>query len=130
MLKKNILVAAFFLTLFLPLSALSVDIDRDPLGVGYGQETGLARTDPRITVARIIQVSLSILGTLALILIIYSGFLWMTAAGNDDQISKAKSTITAAIIGLVIILSAYAISTFVIKQLYKATTGQNYLETP
>ena len=92
----------------------------DLLGVSYGAETGLADTDIRITIAYIIRSALGLLGTIALVLIVYAGFLWMTAGGNDDQITKAKGVLSAAIIGLVIILSSFAISTFVINELQGA----------
>ena len=98
----------------------------DPLGLNCAAGSGLTKDDPRLVVARIINVALSILGTIAVVLIVYAGFLWMTAGGNDDQAGKARSIIFASIIGLVIILSAYAISTFVVKNVYEATTGGNY----
>lgn len=98
----------------------------DPLGLDCAASTGLTNQDPRLVVGRIINVSLSLLGTIAVALIVYAGFLWMTAGGNDDQITKARGIIYAAVIGLVIILSAYAISNFIIGNIYKATTNQTY----
>ena len=56
--------------------------------------------------------------------IVYGGFLWMTAHGNEEQVTKAKNLITAALIGLVIILSAYAISVFVISKLGQGTLSE------
>lgn len=98
----------------------------DPLGLDCAASTGLTNQDPRLVVGRIINVSLSLLGTIAVALIVYAGFLWMTAGGNDDQITKARGIIYAAVIGLVIILSAYAISNFIIGNIYKATNNQTY----
>ena len=60
---------------------------------------------------------LSFVGVLLLILVIYAGFLWMTAAGNEKSTEKAKSILVSAIIGLIIILSAYAITAFIGRQL-------------
>ena len=54
-------------------------------------------------------------------LIVYGGFLWMTAAGNDDAVSKAKKIMIAGVIGLVIVLSAFAIASYVVEQLNDAT---------
>jgi hypothetical protein len=62
-----------------------------------------------------INIIIGFLGVLFLGLIIYSGFLWMTAAGNDKQIVTAKNIITRAVIGLIVVLSAYAITYFVLK---------------
>lgn len=82
---------------------------------------GLSDTDPRDVVANVIKVVLGFLGTIAVVLIIVAGFQWMTAAGNEDKIAKAKKIMTAAVIGLVIVLMAYALSTFVINAIISAT---------
>ncbi len=82
---------------------------------------GLSDTDPRDVVANVIQVVLGFLGTIAVVLIIVAGFQWMTAAGSEDKIAKAKKIMTAAVIGLVIVLMAYALSTFVIDAIIGAT---------
>lgn len=73
------------------------------------------------TIGELIGVLLAFLGVIFLILIIYAGLLWMTAAGNEDNVKKAKSILLNSVIGLVILLSAYAISSFVIDQLSTAT---------
>ena len=59
----------------------------------------LSDTDPRIIIARIINIALLFLGVIAVGLIIYAGFLWMTSGGNEDKIDKAKNTLKNAIIG-------------------------------
>ena len=84
---------------------------------------GLSDTDPRDVVANVIKVVLGFLGTIAVVLIIVAGFQWMTAAGSEDKIAKAKKIMTAAVIGLVIVLMAYALSTFVINAIISATTA-------
>ena len=86
-------------------------------------ELGLASADIRVTIAKIIRVAMSLLGIVVVCIILYGGFLWMTAGGNEDQVGQAKSWITSGIIGLAIILSAYGIATFVINQLVAATKG-------
>lgn len=68
-------------------------------------------------IARVIQIALGLLATIFLILMILSGFRWMTAEGNDEEVKKAKTTIKTTIIGLVIILAAYAITYFVLRYL-------------
>lgn len=85
------------------------------------QPLGLPATDIRLIIARIIQVALGLLGIVLVVLIMYAGFLWMTAGGNEEQITKAKAMLKNAVIGLVIILSAVAIVTFVINGLLEAT---------
>lgn len=84
---------------------------------------GLGTTDIRITIARIIRTFLGLLGIIAVVLILYGGFLWMTAAGNEEQVDKARKVLTQAVIGLAIILSSYAIAQFVLNRLMEATLG-------
>jgi hypothetical protein len=93
------------------------------LGTAYGAATGLAATDPRIIIGNVIRIILGLLGVVAIGLIIYGGFLWMTASGNEEQIEKAKKVLISALIGLVIILSAFAIATFIINSLVQATNN-------
>ncbi len=92
-----------------------------------GQPLGLPATDIRLVVANIIRIALGLLGIVALVLIIYAGYLWMTAGGNEEQIASAKKFLLNTAIGLAIILSAYAIVSFVISQLTGATTGEGGL---
>ena len=73
--------------------------------------------------ALIIRVILTFLGIIFLCLTLYGGFLYMTSQGKEDQIKKAKDTIIAAIIGLVIVLSSYAITTFVVSVVVNATNA-------
>ncbi len=86
----------------------------------YGSELP-QQTAPEI-IAEIIKYALSFLGLIFLILTLYGGFLWMTAGGNDDKISQSKSIVINGVIGLVIILSAYSITYFVLENIIKATT--------
>ena len=108
------------LTLFaLPLVALAQSLD---IGIQYGTLTGLSPKDPRETIASIISVALSLLGIIALIIIVAGGFMWMTSSGNEEKIDKAKKMIIAGVVGLAIILSAYAIAKFVIENLIRSVT--------
>lgn len=72
-----------------------------------------APIDLRLAVSSIIKVFLGILGSVFLILIIMSGYWFMTAHGEEQKVEKAKDTIRGAIIGLAIVLAAYAITVFV-----------------
>lgn len=69
----------------------------------------------------IIQVAISaflgLLGIIFLVLIIYSGFNWMTARGDEEKVTLAKETLTRAVIGLIIIIAAYSITYFVFTNL-------------
>ncbi len=95
------------------------------LGLAPIAASGLATTDIRTIIANIIRVALGLLGIGAVGLIMYAGYEWMTAGGNEEQIATAKKILTNATIGLIIILSAYSIVSFVITQLQGATTTQD-----
>ncbi len=80
----------------------------------------LSQADPRVIIGRIIQIALTFLGVIALILITYAGFLWMTSNGEEEKIGQAKRILRNAIIGLIIILSAWAVTTFLLNRLMEA----------
>lgn len=64
-------------------------------------------------IGNIIGAFLSVLGVIFMILLIYGGFRWMNARGNEDETKKARDIIFQATIGLIIVMSAYAISFFI-----------------
>jgi hypothetical protein len=74
--------------------------------------TGLPTADVPSLAAQIIRGALGAVGTIFLILMVYAGYLWMTARGAEDQITKAKNIIIASMIGITIIVAAYAVSVF------------------
>lgn len=111
----SLLVAVFAVAHF----ALALDV-----GLDKAAGTGLsAANDPRAIAANIIRIALGFLGLIAISLIIYAGWLWMTAAGEEEKIEKAKKILISAVIGLIIILSAFAIASFILSRLLGATTG-------
>jgi len=79
----------------------------------YG-DAGVQNQNIVTMTGKLITAALSIIGVLLLILIIYAGFLWMTAGGEKDQVKKAKDYLLNAVIGLILILASYGISSFVI----------------
>jgi preprotein translocase subunit SecG len=98
----------------------------EPIGDVYGYDSGdVDNTTLAKTVASVIKVILGFLGVVFLVLILYAGFLWMTAAGSEEKVTKAKNIMVAAIIGVAIVLAAYAITFFVIDNLVMATTGRD-----
>lgn len=120
----SFLTALIFGFTFMPIPpVLAVDLGASALkdaggqtGAGYAEDQKL-----ETIVGYIIKVVLGLLGIIFLALIIYSGIMWMTSAGEEKKIKTAKDTLTTSVIGLVIVLSAYAISDFVINQLTAAT---------
>lgn len=119
---------------FFPSHILNAQIEREEIGKGTGRlfskivsqfnET-LSRAgfktvgtkDDNITeqtllhnIGRVVGYTLNLLGIVFIILVVYGGFLWMTAKGNEEQVTKAKNIITRGSVGVGIILSAYIIS--------------------
>jgi hypothetical protein len=89
------------------------------------EDTGIQKSDGGLSmsvfVGQLIKAVLGLLGVIFIILIIYAGFLWMTSQGESDKIKKAKQILTSSIIGIIIILSAYIITDFIISSVLEAT---------
>ena len=115
--KKNILSLAGLALWVLP-AAVSAQAS---LGIEYGTATGFGSRDLKETITSVLNVLLGFLGIIAVIVILLGGFKWMTAGGGEDKIGEAKKLIGAGIVGLVIILAAYAIATYVINTISEAT---------
>ena len=123
---KGMISATMVATMALPMLAMAQSgtvTANELLPTEIGTNIGTGTTDIRITIARIIRMAMSLLGIIAVLIILYGGFKWMTAAGSDEAVGDAKKIITAGIIGLVIILTAYAIASFVINSLVTATSA-------
>lgn len=69
--------------------------------------------DPNTVVGNVLKPIISLVGVLFFCLMLYAGALWMSAAGDDKKIELAKQIILAAVIGLIIVASAYAITSFI-----------------
>lgn len=93
------------------------------LGLNFAGQIGLSNQDPRVTVAKVIRVGLGLLGIIAICLLLYAGYLWMTARGNEEKVATAKKLLINATIGLAIILAAFGIASFILSQLINATGG-------
>lgn len=78
-----------------------------------GLPNPLGIVDVRVLIGRIIQSLLGLVGSLALVMFIYGGFLWMFSGGNQDRVKKGKDVLTWATLGLAIIFTSYAILKFV-----------------
>lgn len=72
-----------------------------------------AGSDPNILIGKVINATLGIVGSLALVMFIYGGFTWMLAAGNDQRVQKGKDILVWATVGLIVIFASYAMVRFV-----------------
>ncbi len=90
------------------------------VGAGLKEAAGVAgigKFNIAIKIGDIISLILGFVGVIFLILMIAGGLMWMTASGNEERVTKAKSLITNAVIGMIIVFSAYAITYFVTETL-------------
>lgn len=124
--KKLCLFALLVIILNLLLSynfafALNIIPDLDAAaklgGAGYGTVT--ENTIPTM-IGQIVRIVLSFVGAIFFILIVISGIQWMTAGGNEDKVSKSRTRLVNATIGLAITVAAYFITWFISNTLLSA----------
>ena len=82
--------------------------------IGKVYTNNAAPEDIRITAMKYIKVLLGFTAIILIAYIVYAGFQWMTAGGNAGQVTTAKAHIINAVIGLIIIFSAYGLANFII----------------
>ncbi|MBI4434653.1 hypothetical protein HY635_02450 [Candidatus Uhrbacteria bacterium] len=85
-----------------------------------GLETAADKASLPVIIGNIIYAALSLTGIIFVLLTIYGGFIWMQARGNQEDVAKAKKIIESAIIGVVVIGLAFAITNFVIDRITEA----------
>jgi len=94
-----------------------------------GYSEGTTQLSVNYIIGDVVLAALSLIGVVFLCLMVYAGYMWMTARGDEQKVTKAKDTITASIIGIIIVIAAYAISYYVISKL-GAGTLQSTTPTP
>ncbi len=116
MIKKIFKILFYILiSLFLMIFLFNFCLAALDTGLQYGQGTQLPSTDIRMVIGNIIKNVFGFLALVFVILILISGFLYMTSRDNPEKTAKAKKIIISAVIGLVIMLSSYSITLFVLR---------------
>ena len=113
---RNVVAAAIFVFLFSTMAVTPLMAQPD-LGFDYANNLELStatETDPKEMAVSVVKYLMTFLGIIAVVVILYGGFMWMTASGNEDRVDKAKKIIIAGAIGLLIVIAAYAIVNFVV----------------
>ncbi|MBI4779652.1 hypothetical protein HY797_04365 [Candidatus Falkowbacteria bacterium] len=77
---------------------------------GFGEDITKSETDLPTLIGRIVGVGLSLLGVVFFVIIVYAGISWIMAMGKEEKINQAKEMIIGAILGLIVVLAAYAIT--------------------
>lgn len=123
----------FFLPVILVSSLL---FDVVPSNAQYGLDitagkAGYNKSDTPESIATfVINTALGLVFIAFFILVLYAGIRWMAAQGNEEHVTKAKNILEAAIIGLVVISAAYAITNFVLSRVGTPTPAPNLEPVP
>ncbi len=118
--SKKILFAfiIFAICFFVFSPVLAVEIDDTTFGLKTAAGAAeLSQQKLTVSIGNVIAAVLSLLGVIFFTLMIYGGFLWMTAKGSEETTKKALETILAAVVGIIIVLASYAATNFVFTSL-------------
>lgn len=126
MLKKILFVLSLACVLTLPTTTMAVGNlnDAGKNLTPAAKTAGYSEGNVGNITGQIINTALQLVGIIFLGLMVYAGYLWMTAQGEESQIEKAQKIITSAIIGLVLTMSAYAITALITKKFSSPTQNQ------
>jgi len=121
MLKNKKIFSLFLLTIIMFFTFWGLDVqasNTDILGTEIvNNDIILKAKDPRTIVTRIINVSLGLLAVIAVGIVIFAGFKWMTSNGEEEKVNEAKKMLKNGVIGLAIILASWGIVTFIFRQI-------------
>lgn len=107
----NSLLLLVFLTM--PGFVMAADYGMKATADQAGIKDNTSGGDVATLIGKYAGVLLSFVGAIFFLLMVYAGVTWMMAQGNEKEVQKAKDTMQAAVIGLILVLSAYAITSFI-----------------
>jgi len=116
---KKVLTNAYKLAYLAPL-ALAAQVHAAPSIEFPTSFADFSTQDVKTTIQNIVRIIVGFLGIIVIIIILAGGFKWLTSGGNEDKIAEAKKLISAGVVGLVVVLAAYAIANFVVNSLQQA----------
>ena len=126
---KNLLSLVLVLSVFvIPAIIPTVSSAANTIGtadLGTGQidtNLKLGNKSPLDTATNLINTAMLFLGLIAVVIILIGGFKWMTAMGSEEKIGEAQKLIVAGVVGVIIILSAWGIASYVLKTAVTVTT--------
>lgn len=91
---------------------------KDTATIGYGV-IPFEKATPAEIIGQVVGVGLSFIAVIFFLLLLYGGFTWMMARGNEQEVEKAIGLIQAAVFGLIVVMAAYAVVSFLSKSFIK-----------
>ena len=109
----GLLSVLFMALVILPAIQVGAQGTDDPLNI-KNVDVGLTANDtsPVTLVTDLVKIVLGLMGLVAVIIVLYAGFIWMTAQGDEDKVKKAKDMLKNGVIGLIIIVLAYTLASW------------------
>lgn len=104
--------ASFF---FLPLRALGAETLKKKIKGGIDAlGINVRAGDPYDIIGAVLKSLFAFIGVIFFLLALFAGFLWMTSAGNEQKISRARAILLSSVLGIFIIFTSYIITVYVI----------------
>jgi isoprenylcysteine carboxyl methyltransferase (ICMT) family protein YpbQ len=116
LLSLSIIILVFSLVVAIPVLAQGIN-DASKILTDTGTQAGAGSSDLVGILGTVVKTALTLVGMIFMILMVYAGYLWLMARGNEEEVKKAEGIIKTSIIGIVVVMSAYAITYFVIAKL-------------
>jgi len=120
--KKIGFIAAVGAAISAPLAAFAFGDTGINATAGRAQ-LSTAQDQVPVIIGTVIKTALGLVGVVFLILMVYAGYIWMIARGDESKTEKAKNTIVNSVIGIVIVVAAYAITSFMVTAFNPAASG-------
>lgn len=111
----SLLIIPLFLIPFFVFASGAEDALQGLQTTAYTSGAGSPNVDIAVFVGNIIRALLALLGVIVLIFMVYGGYLWMASGGNEQMVKKSKDILFNTIIGLIIVIAAFAITDFIMK---------------
>jgi hypothetical protein len=104
----------FFISFFLFFSVNSVLAGRGNTGLALSNPLGDTVNTPQALIGKVITAVIGVVGSIALLMFIYGGIIWMTSSGSSEKVKKGRDILIWSAIGLVVIFMSYALTRFVL----------------
>ena len=115
--NKTKIIFVISVSLILFFNIIDIVLAACPAGATNCLDNPLGTDDPRVFIGRLIKGILGLSGSIALLMFVYGGVVYLTAQGENERIQRAKNTLTWATVGLAVIFGSYAFLNYLFKAL-------------